>query len=70
MESQELGAGALLGRTGDKISKTQKTRVNMKHMFLAGEKNLPRLQRSMGALYSQVNSLKKKKKLHQKQGVF
>ena len=61
MESRELGACALLGRTGDKISKTQKTRVNMKQMFLDGEITLPRLQRSMGALYSKVNSLKKKK---------
>ena len=59
--SREAGAAAVLGRTGDKTSKTQQTRMNLKRMFEAGEITLVRLQRSMGAIHSKVNVLKKKR---------
>ena len=56
-----MGAAALLGRTGDRTSKTQETKLNVRRMFEDGTIDLPRLQRSMGALHSKVNVMKKKR---------
>lgn len=56
-----MGAGALLGRTKDRISKTQETRLNLRTMFEDGTIPLARLMRSMGAVHSKVNVMKKRR---------
>ena len=53
LKSREVGGGTLL----------RETRCNVRDMFLAGEKTLPRLQRRMGVLNNKVYVLKKKEKL-------
>ena len=60
LESREAGA-ALMGRSGETITRTQQTRLNLREMLESGDIPLERYQRAVGALYSKVNLSKKKR---------
>ena len=60
LESREAG-GVLLVRSGETVSKSQKTQLNLRAMLEAGDIELPRYQRAIGALYSKVNLYQRKR---------
>ena len=60
LEFREAGA-ALMGRSGETITRTQQTRLNLREMLESGDIPLERYQRAVGALYSKVNLSKKKR---------
>ena len=67
LESHELGVN-LLGKTGDRTSKSHNSRIRLKAMYEAGEIDLRKLQRSIGALHSKISGTRKRRRAIQREG--